>query len=165
MKMRIITTGAVCALLLLAARSRADDVMHPILSISGSGSGANTVTNIAESDYTNNFIPHSPPRNNSYGFVPAVVSGDTGWSWSSSTPNQITSTPSGTIFPNSNPSYPVQTQAVTVFLTTATNNLTKSVNAVYYNKAGSTTSKSMVFNLIDYYKLGQLRGDLDKLAP
>jgi len=165
MKMRIITTGAVCALLLLAARSRADDVMHPILPISGSGSGANTVTNIAESAYTNNFIPHSPPRNNSYGFVPAVVSGDTGWSWSSSTPNQITSTPSGTVFPNSNPSYPVQTQAVTVFLTTATNNLTKSVNAVYYNKAGSTTSKSMVFNLIDYYKLGQLRGDFNKLAP
>jgi len=165
MKMRMITTGAVCALLLLVVRSRADDVMHPILSISGSGSGANTVTNIAESDYTNDFIPHSPPRNNSYGFVPGVVSGDTGWSWSSSTPNQITSTPSGTIFPNSNPAYPVQTQAVTVFLTTATNNLTQTVNAVYYNKAGSTTSKSMVFNLIDYNKLNQLRGDLDKLAP
>ena len=76
--MRIITKGAVCALLLLALSVWADDVMHPILSISGSGSGANTVTNIAESDYTNNFIPHSPPRNNSYGFVPAVVSGDTG---------------------------------------------------------------------------------------
>jgi autotransporter-associated beta strand protein len=165
MKMCKNPTGAVCAVLLLAAQLRADDVMHPILSISGSGSGANTVTNIAESDYTNDFIPHSPPRNNSYGFAPAVVSGDTGWSWNSSTPNQITSTPSGTVFPNSNPAYPVLTQAVTVFLTTATNNLTKTVNAVYYNKAGSTTSKSMVFNLIDYYKLGQLRGDLDKLAP
>src|SRR6185295_12998295 len=120
MKMRIITKGAVCALLLLAARSRADDVMHPILSISGSGSGAATVTNIAESDYTNNFIPHSPPRNDQQGFVPAVVSGDTGWSWSSATPNRITSTPSGTIFPNANTAaYPVRTQAVTVFLTTA----------------------------------------------
>jgi len=139
--------------------------IHPILTISGSGSGASTVTNIAESDYTNNFIPHTPPRNNSYGFVPAVVSGDTGWSWSSSTPNQIKSTPSGTIFPNTNPAYPVLTQAVTVFLTTATNNLTKSVNAVYYNKAGSTTSKSMVFNLIDYNKLNQLRSDLNKLSP
>ncbi len=139
---------------------------HPILSISGSGSGANTVTNLAESAYTNNFIPHGPPRNNSYGFVPAVVSGDTGWSWNSSAPNQIKSTPSGTIFPNTNAAaYPVRTQTVTVFLTTATNNLTKTVNAIYYNKAGSTTSKSLVFNLIDYYKLNQLRGDLNKLAP
>ncbi|HEY2082648.1 MAG TPA: hypothetical protein VGI88_07660, partial [Verrucomicrobiae bacterium] len=140
--------------------------MHPILTITGSGSGASTVTNIAESAYTNNFIPHSPPRNNSYGFVPAVVSGDTGWSWSSSTPNQITSTPSGIIFPNTNTAaYPVRTQAVSVFLTTATNNLTRSVNAIYYNKAGSTTSKSLVFNLIDYNKLNQLRSDVDKLAP
>src|SRR5271154_7111034 len=139
---------------------------HPILTISGSGSGANTVTNIAESAYTNNFIPHSPPRNSAQGFAPAVVSGDTGWSWSSSTPNQITSTPSGIVFPNANTAaYPVLTQVVTVFLTTATNNLTTNVNAVYYNKAGSTTSKSMVFNLIDYNKLVQLRSDLDKLAP
>ena len=140
--------------------------MHPILTISGSGSGASTVTNIAESSYTNNFIPHSPPRNSAQGFVPAVVAGDTGWSWSTSTPNQITSTPSGIIFPNTNTAaYPVRTQAVTVFLTTATNNLTNSVNAVYYNKAGSTTSKSMVLNLIDYNKLNQHRGDINKLAP
>lgn len=139
--------------------------MHPILTISGSGSGASTVTNIAESVYTNNFTPRNPPRNNSYGFVPAVVSGDTGWSWSSSNPNQIKSTPSGTYFPGTNSTYPIQTQAVTVFLTTATNNLTTTVNAVYYNKAGSTTSKSLVFNLIDYNKLNQLRGDFNKLAP
>ncbi|HEV2696227.1 MAG TPA: hypothetical protein VG347_25300, partial [Verrucomicrobiae bacterium] len=139
--------------------------MHPILTISGSGSGANTVTNIAESAYTNNFIPHSPPRNSAQGFAPAVVAGDTGWSWSASTPNQITSTPSGIVFPNANAAYPVQTQAVTVFLNTATNNLTQTVNAVYYNKAGSTSSKSMVFNLIDYNKLVQFRSDLDKLAP
>ncbi len=143
-----------------------NEPMHPILTISGSGSGASTVTNIAESAYTNNFIPHTPPRNSQQGFAPAVVSGDTGWSWSATTPNQITSTPSGIIFPNTNTAaYPVRTQAVSVFLTTATNNLTKSVNAIYYNKAGSTTSKSMVFNLIDYNKLVQLRSDLDKLAP
>jgi hypothetical protein len=144
----------------------ANEPLHPILGISGSGSGASTVTNIAESAYTNNFIPHTPPRNDQQGFAPAVVSGDTGWSWSSTTPNQITSTPSGTIFPNANTAaYPVRTQAVTVFLTTATNNLTKSVDAIYYNKAGSTTSKSMVFNLIDYHKLVQLRSDFNKLAP
>ena len=157
--------AAIFALLCLTVPLRANDVMHPILTISGSGSGANTVTNIAESAYTNDFIPHSPPRNSAQGFAPVVVSGDTGWSWSSSAPDQITSTPSGIIFPNTNPAYPVQTQAVTVFLTTATNNLTKSVNAVYYNKAGSTSSKSMVINLIDYNKLGQLRGDFNKLAP
>lgn len=140
--------------------------MHPILTISGSGSGASTVTNIPESSYTNEFIPHTPPRNEGDGFAPAVVPGDSGWSWSSSTPNQITSTPSGTIFPNPDlVSYPIRTQAVSVFLTTATNNLTKSVNAIYYNKAGSTTAKSMVFNVIDYHKLGQLRSDLNKLAP
>lgn len=163
---------ALSALLTLFAAGAApvfaqvNEPMHPILTISGSGSGASTVTNIAESAYTNNFIPHTPPRNSAQGFVPAVVSGDTGWSWIASAPNQITSTPSGTIFPNTNTAaYPVRTQAVTVFLTTATNNLTKSVNAIYYNKAGSTTSKSMVFNLIDYNKLNQLRSDLNKLAP
>jgi hypothetical protein len=149
------------------ARLRAQtEPMHPILTISGSGSGASTVTNIAESAYTNDFIPHTPPRNSAQGFVPAVVSGDTGWSWSASAPNQITSTPSGIIFPNADSAtYPVRTQAVSVFLTTATNNLTRTVNAIYYNKAGSTTSKSMVFNLIDYDKLVQLRNDFNKLAP
>lgn len=146
--------------------AQAAEPMHPILGISGSGSGANTITNIVESTYTNNFVPRTPPRNNQYGFVPPVVSGDTGWSWSSSAPNQLTSTPSGTIFPNTNTAaYPVRTQAVSVFLTTATNNLTRTVNAIYYNKAGSTTSKSLVFNLIDYNKLNQLRSDFNKLAP
>jgi autotransporter-associated beta strand protein len=159
--------GMICFFLVTAHLSFAQtEPIHPILNISGSGSGANTVTNILESNYTNNFIPHTPPRNNSYGFVPAVVSGDTGWSWSSSAPNEIKSTPSGTIFPNTNTAiYPVRTQVVTVFLTTGTNNLTRDVNAIYYNKAGSTTSKSFVFNLIDYNKLNQLRSDLNKLAP
>jgi hypothetical protein len=139
---------------------------HPILTISGSGSGASTVLSTwTESQYTNNFVPHLAPRNSAYGFAPAVVPGDTGWSWSASTPNQITSTPSGTVFPNANPAYPVITQAVTVFLTTATNNLTQTVNAPYYNQAGSTTAKSLVFNLINYKKQNQLRSDLNKLAP
>src|SRR5271170_5231369 len=126
--------------------------LHPILTISGSGSGASTILSTwTESQYTNGFTPRNPPRNSGQGFAPAVVSGDTGWSWSPSTPNQITSTPSGIIFPNTNAAvYPLRTQVVAVFFTTATNNLTTNVNAVYYNKAGSTTSKSMVLNLIDY---------------
>src|ERR1043165_1106999 len=111
-------TVAAFALLLTGAclSSVGAEPPHPILTISGSGSGANTVTNISESTYTNNFIPRTPPRNDGYGFVPEVVAGDTSWSWSPSTPNQITSMPSGTIFPNANPAYPVLTQAVTVFL-------------------------------------------------
>src|SRR5258706_16084206 len=104
---------AVVALLLTGAGqgSAQSEPPHPILNISGSGSGAGAVTNIAESAYTNGFVPRSPPRNNSYGFVPAVVAGDTGWSWSSSAPNQITSTPGGIVFPNTNTAlYPVRTQ-------------------------------------------------------
>src|SRR6185436_4416412 len=92
-----------CAWLLGAASIRGqstNEPPHPILGISGSGSGADTVLNTwNETQYTNNFIPHSPPRNDDYGFVPEVVVGDTGWSWSSSAPNQITSTPSGTVLP------------------------------------------------------------------
>ena len=131
---------------------------HPILAISGSGSGASSILNsYTESQYTNCFVPHQSPRNDSYGFVPAVVSGDTGWSWSSSTPNQITSTPSGTVFPNSNPAYPVQTQAVSVMSG-------RTVNVPYYFKAGSTSSKSLLFALIDYEKRAQLRSDLNTLA-
>ncbi len=140
---------------------------HPILSIPGSGSGAGAVLSTwTEAQYTNNFTPRLAPRNDDYGFCPPVVSGDTGWSWSASAPNQIVSTPSGTIFPNTNSaSYPVRTQAVTVFLTTATNNLTRVVNVPYYNRTGSTTAKSLVFNLIAYHQRRQLRSDLNKLAP
>ena len=89
--------------------------------------------------------------------MPPVVAGDSGWSWSAANPNQITSTPSGTIFPNANPAYPIQTQAVTVM----NGNV---VNVPFYNRAGSS-GKSLVFALIDYRKRAQLRSDLNKLAP
>src|SRR4051812_44226502 len=118
--MKLIALRYALALLALsepgaALFAQANEPMHPILTISGSGSGASTVTNIAESVYTNDFIPRTPPRNSQQGFVPAVVSGDTGWSWSSAAPNQITSTPSGIVFPNTNTAaYPVRTQAVSV---------------------------------------------------
>lgn len=130
---------------------------HPILTISGSGSGASTIlSSWTESQYTNNFTPRLGPRNDDYGFVPPVVSGDTGWSWSSSAPNQITSTPSGTVFPNG--SYTVMTQAVTVM-----NGNT--VSAPYYLRAGSATAKSLVFNLIAHNQRAKLRSDFNALAP
>jgi hypothetical protein len=130
---------------------------HPILTISGSGSGADTIlSTYTEAQYTNYFVPHQPPRNDGYGFVPAVVYGDTGWSWSASNPNQIASTPSGTVFPNG--TYQSYTQAVTVFSG-------NTVQAPYYLKAGSAAAKSLVFALIDYRKLGQLRSDFNKPAP
>src|SRR5580765_2378570 len=132
-----------------------NEPMHPILSISSNnGSSANSIlSSWTEAQYTNNFVPHWAPRNDDYGFGAAVVSGDTGWSWSSSTPNQITSTPSGTIFPTT-PNYVVKTQAVQVLSG-------KTVNAPYYNRAGSTSSKTFVFNMIDYHKVSKLRTDLD----
>src|SRR3954465_13426542 len=108
--------GIVSCLLMLCPRflPAQTEPPHPILAISGSGSGAGTIlSTYTESQYTNSFVPHQPPRNDSYGFVPSVVSGDTGWSWSASNPNQIVSTPSGTAFPNA--TYSSLTQAVTVF--------------------------------------------------
>jgi hypothetical protein len=130
---------------------------HPILSIPGSGSGASTILSTwTEQQYTNNFTPRLGPRNDDFGFVGAVVSGDSGWSWSSSNPNQITSTPSGTLFPNG--SYTVLTQSVTVM-----NGNT--VNAPYYLRAGSATAKALVLNLIAHNQRSKLRSDLNALAP
>src|SRR5262245_17698224 len=131
---------------------------HPILTISGSGSGADSVlSGWTEAQYTNAFVPRQPPRNDDFGFAAAVVPGDTGWTWSSSTPNQITSTPSGTVFPGA-PGYTIQTQAVTVLSG-------NTVQVPYYLRAGSSTAKSLVFALIDNKKVGLLRSDFNKLAP
>jgi autotransporter-associated beta strand protein len=160
MKLRLLPRGNVLlaplVLMLSAARLAAQtEPMHPVLSIgSNNGSSANSLlSSWTEAQYTNNFVPHWAPRNEDYGFGGAVVSGDTGWSWSSSTPNQITSTPSGTIFPTST-AYVVQTQAVQVLSG-------KTINAPFYYRAGSSSSKTFVFNMIDYHKVSKLRGDLD----
>src|SRR4051812_504090 len=93
------TVSLLAATVLCTARAQTEPP-HPILSISSNnGSSANGIlSSWSESAYTNSFVPHWAPRNEAY-FGGAVVSGDTGWSWSSSTPNQITSTPSGTVFP------------------------------------------------------------------
>src|SRR5581483_8071405 len=130
---------------------------HPILSItSNSGSAANTVISTwTEAQYTNNFTPRYAPRDEDSGFGAAVVSGDTGWSWSSSNPTQITSTPSGTVFPSTT-AFTVQTQAVTTF----TGN---TVQAPYYFRAGSSSSKSFVFNVISLHQLGKRDGDFNNL--
>src|SRR6516164_7128162 len=102
MKSHKITTGLVCGLILAAPLTRAaDGLPHPILSItSNNGSAANTVLSTwTEAQYTNLFTPRYAPRNSAQGFVPAVVPGDTGWSWSQNSPTNIASTPSGTVFP------------------------------------------------------------------
>src|SRR5438270_8367728 len=144
-----------CALVSLQLRA-ADSLPHPILSISSnSGSAANTVLSTwTESQYTNFFTPRYGPRNEAY-FGGNAVAGDTGWSWSSSNPTNITSTPSGTILP-ANTNYIVQHQAVVTF-----NGDT--VQAPYYFKAGST-SKVLAFNIIAYHQLGKRDGDLDNLS-
>jgi hypothetical protein len=130
---------------------------HPILTISGSSSGASSIlSTYTETQYLD-FVPRQGPRSEATGFGGAVVSGDTGWSWSASTPNQITSTPSGTVFPNNNPAYPLHTQTITVLSG-------QTVNAPYYIRAGTTTGKSLVHAVIDHKKRGKLRGDLLKLA-
>src|ERR1043165_7105394 len=136
---RIQSIAATIAALLCCGHGRAaDNLLHPILSITtNNGSAASTVLSPwSETQYTNAFTPRYGPRNDSYGFAPAVVSGDTDWSWSSSSPTQIVSTPSGTIFPNTTAAtYPVKTQAVTVFTG-------HTVDAPYYLRAGSSTAKS-----------------------
>ncbi|HEU5122461.1 MAG TPA: LamG domain-containing protein [Verrucomicrobiae bacterium] len=130
---------------------------HPILSIPGTGSGAGTIlSSWTEQQYTNNFVPRQSPRNDDYGFVPPVVSGDTAWSWSLSAPNQIKSMPSGAIFPGA-AGYTVHTQAVNVLSG-------KTVQVPCYLRAGSSSAKSLVFALIDFNKRNQLRSDLNKLA-
>jgi hypothetical protein len=147
---------AVCWVWTFSAQAQTEPP-HPILSIPGSGSGASTIlSSWTEEQYTNNFTPRLAPRNDSYGFVPPVVAGDTGWSWSASNPNQITSIPSGTVFPNG--TYTVLTQAVTVM-----NGNT--VNAPYYLRSGSATAKSLVLHLIAYRQRAKLRSDLNALAP
>src|SRR5438105_4533974 len=111
-------------------RAQTPEPPHPILNIPSASSGASILTSWTESQYLTNFVPRVAPRSEDYGFGGAAVSGDDSWSWSSSTPTQIKSLPSGTLFPNSDTVlYPIKTQAVTVMSG-------KTVNAQYYNRAG-----------------------------
>ncbi len=144
------------AWLVVAALARAQsEPAHPILSIPGSPSGADGIlTTYTEAQFLQ-FVPQQSPRGADYGFVPAVVSGDNDWSWSAAAPNQLTSLPSGTVFPNSN--FPLQTNAVPVLSG-------KTINVPYYLAAGSTTRKSLVFAEIDYQKRRRLRTLLTTLS-
>ncbi len=126
---------------------------HPVLNIpSSSASGANTIlSSWTEPVYLDSFIPKQAPRNTR--FAPMIVSGDTFWEWSPSAPNQLTSQPSGTVFPND--SYVIQTQSVSVLSG-------NTVEVPYYTALDGT--KSLVFALIDYEKSRDLRGHLGRLA-
>src|SRR5436190_5254350 len=116
MNLRTFFPVSLLAGLLLAtnvARAQTEPA-HPILSIPSAGSASSILTSWTESQYINNFVPRVVPRSEDFGFGGAVVSGDTSWSWSTSTPNQLKSMPSGTIFPNADTVlYPIKTQAVT----------------------------------------------------
>jgi hypothetical protein len=133
---------------------------HPILpipNITNSTTLANNILNTwTETDYVAKFVPRQAPRRDDAGFADAVVAGDTSWSWSATTPDQITSKPSNKIFPGA-AGYTQLTQNVTV--------LDGSTVAIpYYISAGTTSQKSLVQALIDHKKTEKLRTDLDALA-
>ncbi len=136
------------------------DVAHPILAIpnvDNSIAKANTILSTwAEADYVASFIPTQAPRRDDAHFTDPVVSGDTSWSWSVSSPNQLTSKPSNTVFPGA-AGYVQKTQTVTVLDGS-------SVAVPYYLAAGSTTRKSLVQAMIDFKKQEKLRADLLTLA-
>lgn len=157
--MPVLAAGRMLGLLLCVfARSTAHEPSHPILTISGSGSGADDLLNDYTEEQFLQFVPLQAPRDQS--FLATVVSGDTGWSWSNTAPNQLLSTPSNTVFPTTDPAYPEFAESVVVFGKTG---LT-TVQVPYYLAAGSTTRKALVQAYIDNRKRGQLRPWLGRLA-
>ncbi len=133
---------------------------HPVLSIPNVSNSAATANNIlgawTESYYTQHFIPRQSPRDDYSGMVPAVVAGDTSWSWSDTAPDVITSKPSNKVFPGA-AGYTLFYQSVAVLDGT-------SVQVPYYLKAGGGTEKSLVQAQIDFEKRQNLRNDLNALA-
>jgi len=85
--------------------------------------------------------------------------------WSSSTPESNQEQREAELFfqTHNTVAYPSRRRP-SRFSHEATNNLTKSVNAVYYKKPARTRLR-LVFKPIDYNKLNQLRDDFNKLAP
>jgi hypothetical protein len=157
--MRTRLTAALLPFLLSAFCHAQTEPPHPVLAIpnvTNSTATANTILSRHpdETAYLNNFVPRQFPRED--GFAPSPVVGDTNWSWSSVTPNQIKSMPSGLIFPGA-AGYPVKTLAVTVLNGTT-------VQVPYYNAAGSTTRKSFVEALINDKKRDIFHSDLAALA-
>src|SRR5688572_32793407 len=98
--------AGVVVFLCAAGAVHAQEPAHPIMPVPGTGTGADGVLSTYTEPQFLQFVPMGPPRGANYGFVPGVVSGDTGWTWSASSPNTLTGSPSGVVFPNSNPAYP-----------------------------------------------------------
>jgi hypothetical protein len=128
---------------------------HPVLAIPGTGSNAEAILAAYTEAQFLEFVPKQAPRHWDYGFGAAVVAGDSSWSWSAASPNEIRSLPSGTVFPNA--TYPILYEAVPVLSG-------KTVMIPYHLAAGSTTRKSLPYAFIDYSKRSKLRGDLLQLA-
>jgi hypothetical protein len=152
----LINSTAFCIVALFTLARVVAEPPHPVLPLSGTTNTAAAdaiLSNYSESAYINNFVPKHAPRHGNYGFVPAVISGDTGWSWSISDPTRLRSTPSGTMFPRTTG---LNTQSVTVLSG-------KTIQAPYYLAAGSSTQKSFVHSYIAYFQLVQLRKDLNTL--
>ncbi len=149
---------AIVSLIALTTFSSAQ-VTHPVLTGNfgyGNNAAAQAIINAnSDSAYVSNFVPLGPPRDPVD--VPSPVPGDTGWSWSATTPNQITSTPSGQVFPN-NATYPEYTESLQVLSG-------NTIQASYWNAhSGSPTPQTFVRMAIDNYKFGQIDSDLPTLA-
>src|SRR5262245_24679110 len=129
--------GRICAFVLFSASLvAAQEPPHPIMSVPGDATQADGIlSGHTESGFLK-FVPTWGPRNASYGMAPPVVTGDTGWTWSSSSPDQLTSVPSGTVFPNA--SFTTQFEDVPVLSG-------KTMHVPFYWAAGSTTKKSLVW--------------------
>ncbi len=131
----------------------AEEPTHPVLAITGTGGGADEIMRRYTDEQFLAFVPQGPPRQ-AKPFAPPVVPGDTGWSWSITAPDQIRSTPSGTIFPNSS----VQYRPITVLSG-------KTIQVPYYPAAGRPGQISLVHGEIDNQKRKQLRRFLNTLTP
>ena len=86
---RVVTNLILFSGLSLAAA--AQEPPHPIMPVPGSGSGADGILSTYTEPQFLQFVPMQSPRGADYGFVPAVVPGDTGWTWSAASPNQLLS--------------------------------------------------------------------------
>ena len=154
---------AFLALVACAASSTvapAQTVVHPIRTQDfgkGQASQAQTILNNYpdENVYVTDFVPTGPPRDGAD--VPSPVPGDTSWSWSVANPNQITSLPSGQVFPN-NATYPEQFESLQVLSG-------QTIQASYWKTpTGKPTTQTFVRTAIDSYKSLHLGTDLFTLA-
>src|SRR5947208_1949312 len=103
MNIRNVAAIALCLLVLCPGLLCAQtEPPHPILTITGSGSGASTVlSTYTESQYTNYFVPHQPPRNDSYARRVAIALLD----WARWFPDYYMTGKNSASFINTGPSY------------------------------------------------------------